>query len=49
MPNRVTEPQNCIDLIAELRLLAYGDYFAKSFSRRAEAMGVEIPSTFFII
>ncbi|KAF8055541.1 hypothetical protein FPV67DRAFT_1458558 [Lyophyllum atratum] len=43
-PDRVTESQNLIDLTAELRLLALGQYFAESFAARASSKGVDIPS-----
>ncbi|KAF5387177.1 hypothetical protein D9615_002155 [Tricholomella constricta] len=43
-PDNVTESQNLIDLTAELRLLALGQYFAESFAARAASKCVEIPS-----
>ncbi|KAG6848070.1 hypothetical protein H0H93_003661 [Arthromyces matolae] len=35
---------NLVDLTAELRLMALGQFFSNSFKRRAEMHGVEIPS-----
>jgi hypothetical protein len=40
---RVTDSQNMIDLTAEIRLLAIGQYFAESFAQRAKAESVTIP------
>ena len=40
----VNSSQNKEDLTAELRLLAYGQYFAESFAKRARMTNVEIPS-----
>jgi hypothetical protein len=40
----VTEASNRADLMAELKLLAHGQYFAESFTKRAETYRVRIPS-----
>ncbi|KAF5377218.1 hypothetical protein D9615_006391 [Tricholomella constricta] len=41
--SQVDEASNRADLIAELKLLALGQYFADSFATRAKACGVRIP------
>lgn len=45
-PVRVTESQNLIDLTAELRLMAQGQYFAESFAERVAKANLDfdIPS-----
>jgi hypothetical protein len=39
----VNEASNCTDLMAELKLLVHGQYFAESFAQRAQTYGVRIP------
>ncbi|KAG6852271.1 hypothetical protein C0991_001402 [Blastosporella zonata] len=43
-PITVTASQNLIDLTAELRLMALGQYFADSFKRRAYTLGIDVLS-----
>jgi hypothetical protein len=40
---RVSDAQNLIDLTAEIRLLATGQYFADSFAERAKIENVVVP------
>ncbi|KIJ98777.1 hypothetical protein K443DRAFT_103331 [Laccaria amethystina LaAM-08-1] len=42
---QVVESQNSIDLIAELRLLALGQYFANSFKSRVRVMGAVVETS----
>ncbi|EDR06692.1 uncharacterized protein LACBIDRAFT_328608 [Laccaria bicolor S238N-H82] len=44
-PQCVTEAQNQIDLISELRLLALGQYFAESFTLRLAAHEVDVSTS----
>ena len=44
-PEQVVESQNSIDLIAELRLLALGQYFANSFESRVRATGAAVETS----
>ena len=39
----VDETSNRTDLMAELKLLVHGQYFAESFARRAQTYNVRIP------
>lgn len=39
----VNEASNHADLMAELKLLVQGQYFAESFAKRANTYGVRIP------
>ena len=44
-PQRVTEAQNRIDLIAELQLLALGQYFTESFALHLAAHEVDMSTS----
>lgn len=39
----MSDSQNLVDLTAEIKLLATGQYFADSFAERAKAEGVNVP------
>ena len=42
-PVRVSDSQNLVDLTAEIKLLATGQYFADSFIERAKIEKVVVP------